>query len=220
MPANGPANMKGLTFSVDHKNVRIVGIDVFEKELMGLNGQNAELSDGTITWLDGRLKTPENIAHTIVFGHTPVLGPVRRKSSSGLMYTGGRESAFWQTMKKHGVAVYLCGEVHQMTCIEQDGIEQIAHGGLFGYNTDVNYLVVRVTPTELRLELKEIETVLSGLRRPQSAGNEPREIVTITPEVKREGFRTVGTMTVKKSGADRRFLDKTGYFVEDDNPKE
>lgn len=135
------------------------------------------------------------------------------------MYTGGRESAFWQTMKKHDVDLYLCGEVHQMTCIEKDSIEQIAHGGLFGYNTDVNYLVATVTPSEIVLELKEIETVLSGRRLPQSAGNEPYEKVTISPEVKKEGFRTVGTMTLKKNGNKKEFVSKTGYFREDDNPK-
>ena len=90
--------------------------------------------------------------------------------------------------------------------------------GCFGYNTDVNYLVVTVTPTEMYCELKEIDTVLEGRKLPQSAGNEPFEYVRIPPETKREGFRTVGTMTVKKEGSKKSFVDKTGYFTEENNP--
>ena len=33
-------------------------------------------------------------------------------------------------MVKHGVDLYLCGEVHAVTCTQRDGIQQIAHGGL------------------------------------------------------------------------------------------
>ena len=35
-------------------------------------------------------------------------------------------------MKDTKVDLYLCGEVHAITCTQRDGVQQIAHGGLIG----------------------------------------------------------------------------------------
>ena len=90
-------------------------------------------------------------------GHTPILGPARKWSSSGLMLSGGRDSPLRQTMKHYDVDLSLCGKVHAITCIQRDGIPQISHGGLIGYNTRTNYLVGRVSRDRIELELKEID---------------------------------------------------------------
>ena len=220
MPENGPENMKGLTYSFIHNNTLFIGVDVFEVETIGIGGQNACISVKQLEWLDALLTNNKDADHIIVFAHTPVLGPVRKENSSGLMYTGGAKSAFWKMMKKHNVDLYLCGEVHMITCIEKDGIEQIAHGGLLGYNTHINYLVGKVTPAEIRLELKELRNIkLEGAQLPQSAGNEPAEYINLSPEVKQQGFKTVGTMVIRKVGTKKEFAEKTGYFLEHDNPK-
>ena len=116
------------------------------------------------------------------------------------MLKGGRESDFWQTMKRYDVDLYLCGEVHAMTCIERDGIMQIAHGGLIGYNTRTNYLVAKVTPRRLEIELKEIDMVPSGEKLWQPGTNRPLEKVAITEEIRRRGFVPVGRVTLEKAG--------------------
>ena len=90
------------------------------------------------------------------------MSPARRRSSSGLMLKKGEQSPLWKSMAKHGVDLYLCGEVHAITCTEKSGVQQIAHGGLSGYNPKVSYLVVRVSPQRMELELRELGIVCQG----------------------------------------------------------
>jgi len=147
--------------------------------------------------------------------HTPILWPVRARASSRLHIEGGRDSAVWKTMAKGGVDLYLCGEVHAITCTNADGIEQIVHGSLFGYVNTVNYLVATVWPDRMRLELKRLPIVCEGGKMYQEGQNRPREIVRIAPEARAKGFQSVGTMVLDKTGGAKRFLDRTGEF---DNP--
>jgi len=214
MPTNGPDHMKGLAYWVLHRGTLIVSVDVFEKEHMGAGNGTATVTGEQLAWLDRVLAEHRDADHKIVMGHTPVLTPVRAEHSSRLTLQGGRDSDFWKTLSRHHVDLYLCGEVHAITCTLADGVWQVAHGSLFGYNTSANYLVAGVAPGRIRLELKEIATVLGGGHVPQSAGNQPRESVRITDEAKREGFRTVGTMVIDKTAAGRRFLRRTGAFAE------
>jgi hypothetical protein len=39
--------------------------------------------------------------------HVSVLGPVNNQYSSNRMYENGGSSAFWQTLKRHNVDLYL-----------------------------------------------------------------------------------------------------------------
>jgi hypothetical protein len=128
------------------------------------------------------------------------------------MLQGGRESPLWQTMKRYGVDLYLCGEVHAITCLQRDGVWQIAHGGLIGYNTRTNYLRVRVGPERLELELKEIDMLPNGERLWQVGQNRPLENVTITAEARRRGFVPVGRLAIDKSGGQVAFIHPQGYF--------
>ena len=145
-------------------------------------------------------------------GHTPILGPVAKESSSGLMLEGGQESPLWQALKKHKVDLYLCGEVHAITCTPADGVLQIAHGGLFGYNAKVNYLVATVRGDKIDLELKELAIVNEGDRLLQVGNNRPHERVSITDEAKKKGFVTVGTATLDTAGGSQVLKDATGCF--------
>jgi hypothetical protein len=151
-------------------------------------------------------------------GHTPVLGPVRKQSSSGLMLEGDRRSPFWQRMAKHKVDLYLCGEVHAITCTEKDDVQQIAHGGLFGYNPKVNYLVVKVSPRKMELELKELDIVCKGEKLWQPGRNRPKESVTISQKIRKRGYVSVGKMTIDKTDGKNKTQSKSGYFNEKNNP--
>ncbi|NQT14751.1 MAG: metallophosphoesterase [Planctomycetes bacterium] len=212
MPQNGPPRMRGLAYSLLHKGCLVVAVDVFEERMSEGRG-TATVTGEQLEWLDQTLAQREGVEHVVVMGHTPILGPVRARSSSRLMLEGGRRSPLWQTLKKHQVDLYLCGEVHAITCIEADGVEQIAHGSLFGYVDTVNYLVATVTPEEMRLELKRLDIILEGGELPQSAGNRPREIVRISPEQNAAGFRSVGAMTIDKREGEPRHRDRTGEFT-------
>jgi hypothetical protein len=134
-------------------DVLLVTVDVFMRTP---DGVRATVKRGQLAWLDGLLGST-SAKHVFVQGHTPVLGPVRQLNSSGLMLEGGEDSPFWQTLKRHGVDAYLCGEVHEITAIDDGTVVQIAHGALLtvgqgGYN----FLVGKVYPDRLELEVKRI----------------------------------------------------------------
>ena len=124
----------------------------------------------------------------------------------------GRESEFWQLMKKNGVDIYLCGEVHAITCTERDGVMQVAHGGLIGYNTRINYMVTKFTKEKIEMELKEIELLPHGEFLWQTKNNRPLEYVTISDSSKARGFYTVGKLTIDKTH-NKEFKNRKGYFL-------
>ena len=216
MPLNGPDHMKGTAFWWKHQGVLFISVDVFEEGDGGRQGKiKAQVTGKQIAWLEQVLETNRDAKQIIVMGHTPILGPVRKWSSSGLMLAGGHESPLWQTMKKHGVDVYLCGEVHAITCTERDGIMQIAHGGLIGYNTSTNYLVGHVFKNRVELELKEIDIKRDGEKLWQVGQNRPRKTVTIADEVKKRGFVSVGSIVIDKSTGKKTFRGATGSFAKE-----
>jgi len=213
MPLNGPEHMKGTAYWWRHKNVLFVAVDVFEKGQSNQGGIRAGVTGKQLAWLEQVLEENRDADHVVVMGHTPVLGPVRKWSSSGLMLTGGRESPFWQTLGKHHVDLYLCGEVHAITCTRRDGVEQVAHGGLVGYNPRTNYLVARVCDDRLELELKELDMLPSGKKLWQPGSNRPLEKVDVPAESRARGFVPVGRLTIDKRGATKRFVGADGYFL-------
>ncbi len=214
MPQNGPAHMKGTAFWWRHKNVLFISMDLFEegKSRNGLIKIGA--SGEQLTWFREVMAQHSGADHKIVIGHVPVLGPVRKWSSSALKVTEGRESELWQTMKEYGVDLYLCGEVHAITCTESDGIMQIAHGGLIGYNTRTNYLVARVSKKRIDIEIKEIDMVPSGEHLWQVQTNRPLKHVTISPAGIENGFSTVGTLCLDKTEG-KQFTNRDGYFLKE-----
>jgi len=213
MPLNGPEHMKGTAFWWRHKNVLFVSVDLFEEGKSNQGIIRVGVTGKQLVWLKDVLKQNKDATHKIVMGHAPCLGPVRKWSSSGLMVVGGRKSAFWQTMAVNDVDLYLCGEVHAITCTERDGVQQVAHGGLIGYNTRTNYMVVDVYDDRLELTIKEIDMVPSGKKLWQPHTNRPLEKVDITPAMKKRGFMPVGKITIKKDG-DKKVFDKPqGYFL-------
>ena len=109
-------------------------------------------------------------------------------------------------MVKHGVDLYLCGEVHAVTCTQRDGIQQIAHGGLIGRTTKPNYLKVTVAEDRLDLNIKEIDLINGKGRlwqKDKSKG--PWDTITITPERKKRGFTSIGKVTLNKETAAKKF---------------
>ncbi|MFH1718646.1 MAG: ThuA domain-containing protein [Planctomycetota bacterium] len=212
MPLNGPLRMRGTAFWFIHDNTLFIAVDVFEKGNGPQGGIVPKVTGEQLEWFEQVITDNPGVRHIIVMGHTPILGPVKKESSSGLMLEDGQQSPFWQTMKKHGVDLYLCGEVHAVTCTQADDVLQIAHGGLFGYNPKVNYMVGTVSGNQINLELKEIEIINQGEKLWQEGTNRPQETVSIADDVKQKGFVTVGTVRLDKTSTNNSLINATGCF--------
>ena len=221
MPLNGPDHMKGTAFYWLHKNALFVSVDVFEKGKSNQGEIAAGVTGAQLDWFEKVLReNGPKTDHIIVMGHTPILRPVKTYSSSGMLTVQGRDSDFWKAMVQHGVDLYLCGEVHAVTCTQHDGIQQIAHGGLIGRTTKPNYLLVSVHEDRLELELKEIDLINGKGRlwqKDKSKG--PWDTITITPERKKRGFTSIGKVSINKEAAAKKFETRSGFFIEKNNPK-
>ena len=220
MPLNGPEHMQGTAFYWRHRNALFVSVDVFEKAPGRQGGISAQVTGRQLAWLKEVLeKNRPLVDHIIVMGHTPVLRPVRKFSSSGMLLEKGRSSDFWKTMVEHQVDLYLCGEVHAVTCTRLSGIQQVAHGGLIGRTSKPNYLLVTVQKDRLSLELKEIDLVNGkGMLWQKNKSRGPFKTIAITGARKKRGFSSIGTVQIVKKGGGKSFESITGFFDEKSNP--
>ena len=111
------------SFAYQYKNVLFVTVDVFHQEdpdkKIGMQGSVTGAVVGKhLEWLDHVLseaRKDSGIKHIFVQAHLPVLQPVRRVNSSGMLMDDEMESDFWKTLRKHKVDIYFAGEVHSNT---------------------------------------------------------------------------------------------------------
>lgn len=162
-----------------------------------------------LRWLEGVLRDArrDGVRFIVVQGHTPIVGPVRTRGSSGLTYEGGRSSELWQLFQRYGVDLYLSGEVHDVTAIHRDGVLQLSHGGLFAFGL-TNYLVADVYQDRMRLTLRDYDVRAvdkPGKRRlwESRPGGMPASLrVSPTPF-------TIGTAVIDGRG---RLLERSGIM--------
>ena len=97
LPANGPENEIGLTYSVSHKNVFILALDQY-------------VSPHRVNqfWIDARLATNTK-PHIFAFGHEPAF---KVKHKDCLDDYPAERDAFWTSLKNAGCKVYACGHDH------------------------------------------------------------------------------------------------------------
>ena len=182
MPLSGPLRMKGTAYWFIHENVLFVALDVFEKGTGAQGGVVPQVTGEQLQWLEQTLTDNPGVEHVIVTGHT---------------LAGGTESALWQTLKKHGADLYLCGGVHTIQSMRADDILQVAHGAALGQDPRLNYLVGTVSATGIELEMKEIAVTNEGGRP------------VITDDSGKQGFVSVGKARLDKTG----LADATGCFA-------
>jgi len=132
--------------------IELITVDMFTRT--STNVVN-ELGSGELAWFQAQLAdaNARGVDWIVVQGHDPVLGPVRARSSSRQVYRGGPGSPFWQAMRDAHVDLYLHGEVHDTTAIQQDGVTQISHGGLF-YKGQFSYLVAQFRGDTVQLQTR------------------------------------------------------------------
>ena len=187
--------------------VLFVTVDVFSTRADGT--MHMEVVRGQLDWLDrvlGKAADDPTIRYLIVQGHVPVLTPVRTHRSSGLSLERGAQSAFWNTLRRHRVDLYLCGEVHHVTASNAAGIEQVAHGGIIGYGNHISYLVGRVYRDHLDLTIRRAGVTSSSdpdVRLWQTSGHRPRAKVAVG------SFSSVGRLTITAAGAEE---DRSGVL--------
>ncbi len=137
-------------------DVLLVTVDVFHRTR---NDVRIEVVGGQLAWLEDTLRAAEaqGTRWVVVQGHTPILTPVRTRMSSALTLRGGSDSALWHTLEEHDVDLYLAGEVHDTSLQQQDGVTQVATGGLL-YAGDSAYLTADVYDDRLLLDVREFDS--------------------------------------------------------------
>ncbi|MGH3344778.1 MAG: metallophosphoesterase family protein [Carbonactinosporaceae bacterium] len=200
-------------YAVRIANTLIVSVDVFRRSKTGVT---ATVNDGQLRWLDETLTEAraDGVKHILVQGHTPVLIPVRYAHSSKMRLKGGSDSRFWQTLQRHDVDLYLCGEVHDMTTLT-DGVVQVSHGAL-AYWGEENYLLGRVYADRIELELKQFDgRVTDSDKMWNTSHKRPHEGVEFQP-----GPAVVGTMTIDKSTGTTVRRDRSGRLTDGESAEE
>lgn len=137
-------------------NVQMVTLNVFD---VTDARTRIRLDDVQMRWLTGVLRAArrDGVQWVVVQGHVPIVGPVRLRGSTGLTYDGGDNSRLWKVFQRYGVDLYLCGEVHDVTAIQRDGVVQIAHGGAFQWGL-TTYLLADFYDDHISLTLRDYQT--------------------------------------------------------------
>jgi len=147
------------SYAYQYKNVLFVTVDVFHQEdpdkKIGIQGSVTGVVTGKhLAWLDQVLaeaRKDSSIKHIFVQSHLPVLHPVRKVNSSGMLMDGEMDSAFWKTLRKHKVDIYFAGEVHSNTVTkdpESDLVQVVSRAKYLN-----NFLTVDITDDEIDITL-------------------------------------------------------------------
>ena len=139
------------SFAYQYRNVLFVTVDAFHQEdpdkQIGRQGSVTGAVVGEhLAWLDQVLSEAgkdSTIKHILVQSHLPVLQPVRRINSSGMLMDDEMESDFWKTLRRHEVDIFFAGEVHSNT-VTKDPQSDLVQVVTRGRNLN-NFATVDVT---------------------------------------------------------------------------
>jgi hypothetical protein len=201
--------MRGTAYWFIYEDTLFTALNVFEKGDGPLGGIVPQVTGEQLEWLEGVIADNPGVKRIVAMGHVPILGP---QDADDLMISGGKESPLWQTLKKHGAALYLCGQTAAIACSQSDGICHVAHGSRIGSDAKVNYLVAMVYADRIDLELKQIAVLNEGGRLWQMGGNRPPKTIRIPEEARQTGFVTIGTATLSTGESGPALTNATGCF--------
>ena len=147
------------SYAYQHKNALFVTMDVFHQQ----DYQTSLGEQGTVTgtvvgphlqWLESVLseaRKDASIKHIFVQSHLPVIYPVRKVSSSGMLIDNGIDNPFWQLMRKFKVDIYFAGEVHANTVTkdpESNLLQVVTRGNFF-----TNFQTIDVSDDKIDMTL-------------------------------------------------------------------
>ncbi|MBK1875862.1 LamG domain-containing protein [Pelagicoccus mobilis] len=130
------------SYAYRHKNALFVTVDAFHQEDPNLRIGDEGSVTGTVVglhldWLESVLleaRKDEGIEHVFVQSHLPVIHPVRKVNSSGMLMDDGMDNPFWKLLRKYEVDIYFAGEVHANTVTkdpESNVIQLVSRGNFF-----------------------------------------------------------------------------------------
>ncbi|WP_019028904.1 LamG domain-containing protein [Colwellia piezophila] len=147
------------SYAYQHKNVLFVTMDVFHQEDYKTSLGEQGTVTGTVvgphlTWFESVLveaRKDSSIKHIFVQSHLPVIYPVRKVSSSGMLIDNGVNNPFWQLMRKYQVDIYFAGEVHANTVTKdpQSNLLQVVTRG----NFFTNFQTIDITDDKIEMTL-------------------------------------------------------------------
>jgi hypothetical protein len=109
----------------------LLTVDMFTHTATGVR---LGVFQGQLRWLTHQIRRAKRQGHVVVVqGHMPMVVPTRRFNSGYLHLPEGEKSTFYRTLHREGVDLFLCGEVHDSTAIQngRQGTLQISHGCIF-----------------------------------------------------------------------------------------
>jgi hypothetical protein len=130
------------SYAYRHRNALFITVDAFHQEdpdkVIGDEGSVTGTVTGPhLAWLEEVLseaRRDEGIKHIFVQSHLPVIHPVRKVNSSGMLMDGNTENPFWKLLRKYRVDIYFAGEVHANTVTkdpESDLVQLVSRGNFF-----------------------------------------------------------------------------------------
>jgi hypothetical protein len=130
------------SYAYRHKNALFITIDAFHQEDPDTVIGDEGTVTGTVTgehleWFEQVLseaRRDEGIRHIFVQSHLPIIYPVRKVNSSGMLMDDNMDNPFWQIMRKYNVDIYFAGEVHANTVTkdpESTVVQLVSRGNFF-----------------------------------------------------------------------------------------
>ncbi|TLX78171.1 hypothetical protein E9993_00365 [Labilibacter sediminis] len=125
--------------AVQYKNVLFVTLDMFrfdgKDKILGTQGViNGDIDGEHMQWFESVLSEAQkipSIKHIVVQSHLPIIYPVRKYASSGMLVDKKESEKILDVLRKYKVDLYLAGEVHMNTVTrdtESDLIQLVARG--------------------------------------------------------------------------------------------
>jgi len=125
--------------AVQYKNVLFVTLDMFRFDAKDkiLGGEGVICGDITgkhMEWFESVLSEAQNLSsikHIVVQSHLPIIYPVRKYASSGMLVEKNESEKILDVLRKYNVDLYLAGEVHMNTVTrdpKSDLIQLVARG--------------------------------------------------------------------------------------------
>lgn len=121
MPGNGPAGLKELVYSFDHKNTHFIALDT------DVFNNFHKIDEQQLEWLKEDLEKNKE-KNIFVFGHEPAYPAHANIGSSLDKYISDRDR-LWSVFRQYNIRAYFCGHEHLYNRAVHDGIYQIITGG-------------------------------------------------------------------------------------------